>query len=94
MKSLPTLSLECSMGKIRQIISHINDKLTNGDACDKQKLLGIKKFIQGGSDLICGSREVVPEGVMFELRIKGWHKSHQSLHSYPVAELGFKLRSA
>lgn len=35
MKSLPTLSLECSMGKIRQIISHINDKLTNGDACDK-----------------------------------------------------------
>jgi len=31
---------------------------------------------------------------MFELTIKGWHKSHQSLHSYPMAELGFKLRSA
>lgn len=35
MSSLPTLSLECSMGKVRQITSHINDKITNSDACDK-----------------------------------------------------------
>ena len=35
MRSLTTLSLECSMGKIGQIISHISYKITNGDACDK-----------------------------------------------------------
>ena len=81
MWSLPTLSLECSMEKIRQIIPHINYKITNGDTCYDEKLLWIKKFVKRGSALICGVGEGVPEGVMFELTTKGWSRTRQNLHS-------------